>query len=74
HGSSTSSSKSFLRATNPTYAIISAGEDNPYGHPHYEVLDALEDDDVQVFRTDKDGDITFTVTKNGIQNITFSKN
>lgn len=74
HGSSTSSSKSFLRATNPTYAIISAGEDNPYGHPHYEVLSALEDEDVQVFRTDRDGNITFTVAKNSIQNITFSKN
>lgn len=41
HGSRTSSSKVFLSAANPEYAIISAGKDNKYGHPHKEVTDLL---------------------------------
>ncbi len=72
HGSSTSSTKGFLKETDPTYAIISVGRDNSYGHPHIEVLDRLEDEDIQVYRTDKDGDVTFEVNKNGISDIKFS--
>lgn len=41
HGSRTSSSKEFLSAVNPEYAIISAGKSNTYGHPHKEVVDLL---------------------------------
>ncbi len=70
HGSSSSTSTRFLEAVDPTYAVIEAGEDNRYGHPHYEVLSALENDDVRIYRTDEDGDITFTVTAGGIESIT----
>lgn len=42
HGSRTSSSENFLRSTTPSVAIISAGLDNQYGHPHKEVLDKLK--------------------------------
>ncbi len=69
HGSTTSTSPAFLSAVDPTYAIIEAGAGNGYGHPHYEVVDLLEDDDVRIYRTDEDGDITFTVTEKGIQSI-----
>ncbi len=41
HGSRTSTSISYLKATSPTLAIISAGLRNSYGHPHKEVLDNL---------------------------------
>ena len=41
HGSRTSSSEIFIQAVAPTYAIISAGKDNKYGHPHKEVTDLL---------------------------------
>ncbi len=73
HGSSTSSSKNFLDAADPTYAIISAGTDNPYGHPHYEVLDRLENDDIRIYNTSDDGNITFYVDYDGIRDIKFSK-
>ena len=70
HGSSSSTSKRFLEEVDPTYAVISAGANNRYGHPHYEVLDALENDDIRIYRTDGDGDITFTVDGSGIKTST----
>ncbi|MFA6095282.1 MAG: ComEC/Rec2 family competence protein [Candidatus Paceibacterota bacterium] len=39
HGSHTSSGEGYVRAISPGYAIISAGKDNRYGHPHREVTD-----------------------------------
>lgn len=58
HGSSTSTSEEFLDAANPTYAIISCGKNNDYGHPHAETLSKLSSRNIQVFRTDLSGDIT----------------
>ena len=55
HGSSTATTPEFLAATDPTWALISCGKDNSYGHPHAEVMAALEDADVQVYRTDQQG-------------------
>ena len=42
HGSRTSTTTEFLTAVNPVAAVISAGADNPHGHPHPEVTDRLE--------------------------------
>src|SRR3990167_2264582 len=39
HGSRTSTSPEFVKAISPTYAFISDGKDNKYGHPHQETLD-----------------------------------
>ncbi|MCK5592356.1 MAG: MBL fold metallo-hydrolase [Candidatus Pacebacteria bacterium] len=58
HGSKTSTSEDFLGYTSPDYAIISAGEDNSYGHPHQEVLGALEQFDIKYFET-AEGTIVF---------------
>lgn len=58
HGSNTSTSYQFLRAVAPTYAVISVGADNTYGHPDEETLSKLDDADVTVFRTDQLGTIT----------------
>jgi len=41
HGSKNSTTKEFLQMIKPNFAIISAGEDNKFGHPHQEVLDKL---------------------------------
>ena len=60
HGSYTSNSDSFLEAIDPTYAVISVGKDNKYGHPHIEILSRLIDDDVQIYRTDDNGSIIVT--------------
>lgn len=57
HGSDTSSSYIFLREAMPTYAVISVGKGNPYGHPAEETLSRLEDVGAEIFRTDELGTI-----------------
>ena len=74
HGSQTSSSPDFLAEADPTYAVIQCGEGNSYGHPHYEVLERLENDDVRIYRTDIDGNITFFLSEKGIESIKTTKN
>ncbi len=59
HGSRTSSSKIFLSATDPEYAIISAGKDNKYGHPHAEVIAFLEELKIPLLNTSERGTIIF---------------
>ena len=63
HGSVTSSCQAFLDAVKPTYAIISVGAGNKYGHPADETLMKLQRMYVSVFRTDKHG--TIICTSNG---------
>lgn len=60
HGSDTSTSYLFLRNIAPTYAVISVGDGNSYGHPTEDTLSRLRDADVKVFRTDLQGDIVCT--------------
>ncbi len=69
HGSRTSSSPAFVQTVAPTYAMISDGKDNKYGHPHQETLDTLAQNGVRVFRTDLLGTI---IMKSDGQNATFS--
>ena len=57
HGSKSSSGQKFLKAVSPTYAIISCGKNNSYGHPHEETLERLEKAGALVYRTDERGDI-----------------
>ncbi|WP_232695505.1 ComEC/Rec2 family competence protein [Brevibacillus daliensis] len=60
HGSDTSSSASFLKAVNPTYAVISAGEGNRYGHPTPSTLDKLKKAGIKTYRTDQQGNVIAT--------------
>lgn len=55
HGSNSSTSNNFLKKVNPTYAIISVGKDNTYGHPTESTLKKLKSK--KVFRTDLNGTI-----------------
>ncbi len=58
HGSRDATTYPFLRAIMPTYAVISCGADNSYGHPTEETLSRLRDANVRLFRTDLQGNIT----------------
>ncbi|MFC1966910.1 DNA internalization-related competence protein ComEC/Rec2, partial [Chloroflexota bacterium] len=41
HGSATSTTAEFLAVVDPRLAVISAGEENPFGHPSNEVMERL---------------------------------
>jgi len=58
HGSRTSSTEEFLSAANPSFALISVGVDNSYGHPNRDVLERLEERHSEILRTDSSGLIT----------------
>lgn len=60
HGSETSTSDAFLREIMPSYAIISVGKNNTYGHPSEAVLNRLQNAGAAIYRTDLQGDIVFT--------------
>ena len=66
HGSSTSSSQSFIEAVSPDYGIISCGVDNSYGHPHREILKLIQDMNIEAYRTDIQGQITVISDGNNI--------
>jgi|WetSurMetagenome_2_1015567.scaffolds.fasta_scaffold192320_1 competence protein ComEC len=63
HGSRTSTNEDWLKRVQPQLGIISAGKDNSFGHPHPEVIAALEKLGIQYIRTDEHG--TITVTSDG---------
>ena len=58
HGSRTSSTDAFVRATSPRYAIISVGQKSMFGHPHREVVERWMANGAQVLTTGKCGMIT----------------
>jgi competence protein ComEC len=60
HGSRTASSKDFLALASPEVAIYMAGQDNSYGHPHAETLDALTQIGAKIYGTDVNGTIIVT--------------
>lgn len=59
HGSKSSTTETFLDMVTPEYAAISVGRYNRFGHPSDEVLTRLAEYDIEYFRTDEDGAITF---------------
>ncbi len=65
HGSATASTPAFLDAVRPRVAIVSAGADNPYGHPKRSTLDRLVATGARVLRTDTDGSVTTTIDPDG---------
>lgn len=66
HGSQYSSSDAFLKKVNPTYAIISVGKNNDYGHPNEKTLSKLNNLNVKIYRTDENGTIKVISDGNSI--------
>lgn len=58
HGSKHSNTKEFIEAVSPDSAIISCGPGNDYGHPHAPVMLTLQEQGVELYRTDLQGTIT----------------
>ncbi|HFI0327253.1 TPA: DNA internalization-related competence protein ComEC/Rec2 [Streptococcus suis] len=59
HGSKGSSYSEFLDHIGAKIALVSAGENNRYKHPHQETLDRFDSRNIQVYRTDQQGAIRF---------------
>ena len=60
HGASSSTNDIFLAAVKPSYAVISVGKDNKYGHPSKKTIKRLNNYKVNILRTDELGTITIT--------------
>lgn len=60
HGSNTSSLPQFIQAVSPLATILSYGQDNKYGHPHAEVVDALTQVGSDIYGTAESGMIVVT--------------
>ena len=63
HGSKTSSTAGFLKCVSPKIALIGVGKDNTFGHPNSGVISRLENINAKIYRTDKLGEITVTISK-----------
>lgn len=63
HGSSTSSTQSFIETVNPKMIAVSAGKDNEYGHPHKDVLELYESKNIPYNITFRDGTLVYSVSE-----------
>ncbi|MFI3208841.1 MAG: DNA internalization-related competence protein ComEC/Rec2 [Eubacteriales bacterium] len=64
HGSSSSTSSAFLEVTLPDIALISAGVDSIYGHPHEDVLERLMLYDCEIYTTSTYGGVILSYNSN----------
>ncbi|MFY0992706.1 DNA internalization-related competence protein ComEC/Rec2 [Halomonas sp. C05BenzN] len=65
HGSRTSSGPQLVQALSPRHAIFSAGRDNPFGHPHDEVVRRFRRAGSCLWNTAHDGALTFWLGRGG---------
>lgn len=65
HGSNTSTGDEFLKSIDPEVALISAGRNNRYGHPHKDVIDRLTSNNTKIYNTQKNGMIKILVEGGG---------
>lgn len=69
HGSKNSTGEAFLRRAAPELAVISAGRDNRYGHPHAETLNRLREQGAGILNTAESGAIILKQTGKEVANL-----
>ena len=69
HGSRNSTSEAFLEKAEPELAVISAGRENRYGHPHAETLERLAAEGCSILNTAECGAITLRQTGKEVANL-----
>ena len=67
HGSEDAGLAGLLDRTRPRLAVISVGEENPFGHPTAATLETLAEHGVPVLRTDREGTIVLDVSGGSIR-------
>lgn len=65
HGSEDAGLPALLARSRPAVAVIPVGEDNPYGHPAAQALEALSAARARVLRTDRDGTVSIVLEGDG---------
>ena len=65
HGSSTSNTMTLLRQVQPQYVVASCGLNNDYGHPHREVIQEMQDEGIDFYRTDLYGTVIIAAQEDG---------
>jgi competence protein ComEC len=71
HGGKTSAYEPFFETVSPEIAVISAGRENPFGHPHQQTLDVLKD--IRVFTTPESGAVRITEAGSCLKAETFQE-
>lgn len=69
HGGGSSAQKTLLDTCDADWAIISVGADNQYREPSDAMLALLMDEEMGIWRTDRDGTVVVTLGKEGIRRI-----
>jgi competence protein ComEC len=67
YGSKTSTSAEFLARCAPEYAVISAGYQNSFGHPHPTVLARLHEQGCDIWRIDERGYVLMEADADGVR-------
>ena len=60
---SIASSEEFINTVSPKYAVIGVGQNNKFGHPSESVIKNLKKKNIQIYRTDKMGEIQINVNR-----------
>lgn len=69
HGSEDEGLHALLERLRPGAAVIEVGEGNSYGHPAPSTISALSAAVPRVYRTDRDGDVTVTLGRDGLASV-----
>lgn len=67
HGSKTSSTKGFIAAVRPAYAVFTVGYRNRFGHPRAEIVQRYADNGSTLLRSDEDGAILVEMDADGLK-------
>lgn len=73
HGSKNSTGKEFLQTVSPKIALISAGLNNRYGHPHEELVERLKDCGCFIYCTQDNGAVKVCVNRRKVVVETYRK-
>lgn len=65
HGSRNGMTQAQANVLKPRIALIGVGAHNRYGHPTEEILNMLENEGSEVYRTDEDGEVTCELSPRG---------
>ncbi len=67
HGSITSTSDLFLETVSPRIALISAGVNNRFGHPHPDIVAKLDELNILMLRTDLNGSVEMKIVNGDVK-------